>query len=351
MWERNWQQGSPPDDVHALCENYFWDPFRFDDFGFSALHKAYLGLSSDYNQILADTPRSKMDTADNQGRTVLSWAASCGDSKAVGRLLSCGADPDKAANAGWTPLQWAVYGPNNGCMDLLLDANAHPNTVGMFGFTPLHSAAAIYCQPQVIHGLVDHGADLASKNEREDTPIRVAICRNNWQAVSNFISLGVSVTTDDVKVAMQYSCSETLDILLAQWDVDSRDPADEVGVDLFHHAALHADILCTRLLAAKWPTAIDTDALTSSGQSVMDAALFRRDQNAEWAKKYHKQADSDPETWYKEFQYILPAIQANKSVGKSPEMHELTSKDDLESDTDSDDPQPETWQDAAEYIT
>jgi ankyrin repeat protein len=72
-WSRRWEQRLRQSDIPANWDNlFFQDIAQFDRFGFSSLHKAYLGLSRlTFDQVLASATRSNVDESDYQGRTVL----------------------------------------------------------------------------------------------------------------------------------------------------------------------------------------------------------------------------------------------------------------------------------------
>ena len=51
--------------------------------------------------------------------------SSCGDLRAVNRLLECGADPNKLDREGRSPLHWCSWAGHRSCVLKLLEAQAH----------------------------------------------------------------------------------------------------------------------------------------------------------------------------------------------------------------------------------
>lgn len=83
-----------------------------------------------------------MNSANNQGQTLLSHAAEWGFDHFVEYLLSVGADPSIANKKGQTPLMYAVMGNSPECVDMLLQRD--PESLShqdRHGYTALSMAA------------------------------------------------------------------------------------------------------------------------------------------------------------------------------------------------------------------
>lgn len=107
-------------------------------FGFSTLHKACLGLSDrSLEDIILETPRSRVDESDATGRTALSWAAQKGDASLLLQLLSLGSQPDKHDYSGKSSLHWFLSAGSDECLQILLRAEADVDTKDKLGRIPL----------------------------------------------------------------------------------------------------------------------------------------------------------------------------------------------------------------------
>lgn len=85
---------------------------------------------------LEDTPY-KVDLADINSRTPLSFAAAEGSVFGVEALLEHGADVDAQDISGRTPLSWAAAGGHIAAAKILLSNNAQPESQDIRGQTPL----------------------------------------------------------------------------------------------------------------------------------------------------------------------------------------------------------------------
>ncbi|GLE04463.1 hypothetical protein PINS_up013405 [Pythium insidiosum] len=171
--------------------------------------------------------------------TPLHSAAGSNDAKAVKTLLKAGADPNCLGEHGYegmnrrTPLHWASI---NGALDavkILLEHDANPNFQDIDGRTPLHWAARanrpevvtvllesgadpairdsmfmtpILCaaearsiKSEVIHKLVENGANINDALPNGDTPLHLAMKDENLASALTLVKLGAStMATNDV---------------------------------------------------------------------------------------------------------------------------------------------------------
>ncbi|KAL9044027.1 MAG: hypothetical protein Q9214_002805, partial [Letrouitia sp. 1 TL-2023] len=153
----------------------FWQPDQLDEFGLTDLQKTYLGLGTgDFDAQVDACPRKSVDDLDQQGRSLLSWAAGKGDHDTVSRLLLCGAEPDRRAHNGFTPLHWAAISCSSKCVKLLLDAQADVSAATGDGGTLLHLAAEMN-DLESVKLSIDNGGDIDSRDNFNNTPLTRAV--------------------------------------------------------------------------------------------------------------------------------------------------------------------------------
>lgn len=111
-----------------------------------------------------------LDTADDDGRRALHWAALGGSAAAVELLLDRGADLDAPARLGMTALHWAALAGKARAAEALLRRGADPGAPNAYGLTPLHEAAT----PELAQLLLARGARLEARDRRDMTPLHTA---------------------------------------------------------------------------------------------------------------------------------------------------------------------------------
>jgi ankyrin repeat protein len=121
---------------------------------------------------------SKLDSRDNQGRSILHQAAFQMCVGAVKFLLEQGADPMSKDSFGQIPLHMAcAIGPEEGSevFERLLEACPNPNHKDINGDTPLHMAARSGFPNGVYLLRLDNRADFTVRNSRGNTPLHEAV--------------------------------------------------------------------------------------------------------------------------------------------------------------------------------
>ena len=78
---------------------------------------------------------------DNDGFSLLHWAAQDGNTSLIIKLLSLGLDVDSTNNGGFTPLMTAVLNDKQNAFDILIQNGADPSFKDNNGFSVLHCAA------------------------------------------------------------------------------------------------------------------------------------------------------------------------------------------------------------------
>ena len=113
-----------------------------------------------------DDPESTMLVAGVAPSTPLLLATFWGDAEAVGSALDAGAKVDHADNDGMTALSWAAIGNQTAVAKLLIERGAAVNHVDRFGMTPLLYAASVdFGDSSMIDLLLKSGANPATRNK------------------------------------------------------------------------------------------------------------------------------------------------------------------------------------------
>ena len=127
-----------------------------------------------------------------KGATPLLRASKSGDVEVMKLLLAAGADPE-ATLAGTTTLMYAAgFGWRDGspaapsfdqgtpqeaiaAIEMLMELGLDLNAANGNGDTALHVAVTGRGSPEIVHYLIDHGANLEAKNKRGQTPLAAAM--------------------------------------------------------------------------------------------------------------------------------------------------------------------------------
>ena len=336
----------------------------------SDLHKAYLGLSGrDFELELAAIPRSSIDQVDARGRTLLSWASQRGDENTVSRLLAAGANPDKACIDGMTALHQSLYATSTDCMRCLLAAKADIEAKNIVGRTSLQLSAKIISGPQFSKVLVAHGASLETTDMYGWGALHYASHRNHHEQVSHLLQEGVNINAQTyagktaLLLALAQNCHSVLGILFGHPGLDSS-LVDTDGRGLMFHAALFGDLGTLEMLENACIYDVDIETLDIHGSSSMWAAQWRRDLNADWAKKFVQLPDEDPVLWFKTFLRLYDGIRKRQEWSSQSSIHNVLSgtessdddnnlenwDDTSEVESDEDDSDQDEWEDAPEAV-
>ncbi|MEM8487473.1 MAG: ankyrin repeat domain-containing protein [Bacteroidota bacterium] len=142
------------------------------------------------------------------------------------------------------------------------------------GFTPLHQAVLAE-QPALMSHLVSFGADLESRDYLENTPLLLALERQNWPAVYELVSLGASATAISARGSSVLMEALRLDNRkLAAWalengaDVNAYVPEENRATALMLAAADDDLDMVQRLLDA----GADPDVRNRNGRNALNYA-------------------------------------------------------------------------------
>ena len=182
-----------------------------NDRGLTPLHRVAWRFRRDASMVsLLAEAGADINATDAAGRTALHWAVQADNPAVAARLLELGADvaarddsgnvADPAGCRWWNTGAFFHIAPTGAvaaCIGAGADVNARPEDRGGGlppGSTPLHFAAAWARDPTVISLLVEAGADVNARNDRDYSPLHVAARMNdNPEVITALIGAGAEL--------------------------------------------------------------------------------------------------------------------------------------------------------------
>jgi len=134
---------------------------------------------------------TNVNSADNDGDTVLQSAAAGGDENMTRLLLDAGADVGarRTPPIDYASLHYAAWTGNGPTVQMLLSAGARVNDATSGGWTPL-MIAMLYGRPDVVEALLAGGADVNARTPTGWTALKEARFRGNQQIAERLIRAG-----------------------------------------------------------------------------------------------------------------------------------------------------------------
>jgi len=133
---------------------------------------------------------------DEQGTSLLFWAASAGETATAAFLIEKGAVPDLADIRGWTPLYAASYYGKWETCRLLVEKGANANARQSDGWSVLHHAVR-RGNTEMVHFLIQNGADPNIADEDGETLLHTAAYSENAQIVKSLLENGADPNAAD----------------------------------------------------------------------------------------------------------------------------------------------------------
>ncbi|KAL8746481.1 MAG: hypothetical protein Q9184_007742 [Pyrenodesmia sp. 2 TL-2023] len=245
----------------------------------------------------------------NGQRTPLHWACDRGHESCVRLLVKHGADVNANNYTNRTPLQEALMRGNVSISKFLLENGASVKSHDDEGWTPLHQAAISRKAVEVIHLLLDKGADIEAKTfttnhwnltcRNEATPLFLAAGEQEY-TVKALMDRGADLRCRNMngEMPIHIACwrghaSTVKRMLDAGIDIEEKDHLDEETPLL--KAASTGQTLVLKLLLDR---GANMDAVTQYGRNALvHAQLHRKEGNEEAVRflerEYRKKQDVD----------------------------------------------------------
>ena len=163
--------------------------------GHTCLHYASGGGHTDIIQSLIDA-NADVNKVDNYGSSVLGVASANGHLQITKLLLVAGAEVNKTNNIGSTPLHEACFYGKIQIVNTLLAAGADVNKANKYGETPLH-IASMNGHLVTLRKLLAEGAKISQINDMGNTHLHYASASisGHFEIVKTLIRLGANVCT------------------------------------------------------------------------------------------------------------------------------------------------------------
>jgi len=133
---------------------------------------------------------------DREGATSLHLATEIKNIQAVEKLLqNTGFSPDLSIvdSKGNSALHIACESNQLDIVRMLIQAKANPNLPNLLKRTPLHLAAEKATKVQIIEDLIANGAIIDSPDNKQNTPLHLAVVALNTEIAVRLVAFGASV--------------------------------------------------------------------------------------------------------------------------------------------------------------
>ena len=168
------------------------DPSLKENDGLSLLHYAAKGGNTTIinNLLLLGV---YIDSRTNAGVTPMMTAAFCDKQSAFQILIQNGADPSIKDDNGSSLLYFAAHGGNPSIINKLLLLGLDIDSRGTQGATPLMMFAAAFGKQSALQVLIENGADPSLKADEELSLLHCAVQGGNTSIINKLSSLGLDI--------------------------------------------------------------------------------------------------------------------------------------------------------------
>lgn len=299
--------------------------------GFTVLDDPCSRASIDPATKLCENDQSFIDDVDIAGRAMLYVAAMLGDAAKVEHMLEVGANPNIANTQGRTAMHAAVRAGSLSSLTILLKRRyrANINMQDAFGCTPLMNAVSRPNGRDVVHVLLQNGADVNIPNSKGWRPAHVLAAHNEERSLQDLAIAGADLNVRDedgmnlLSMAIYNGANQVLEYLLSSPSVDNN--ARDCGLTILHFAALFGDIETLKTLQSPCLIHIEADAQNRSEKSALRIAEWRRAHNLDWFHEVRSlgpgnrgaiELDEDPHAWYSAFEELLTYLGSLKTPSR-----------------------------------
>lgn len=264
-WERVLSGKMSANDA-SIVANLFKDTDYLATRSFTLIHKIVLGLNGQDLDTALGSSTSQIDIKDSRGRTPLSWAAARGDEDSVRTLLKHKADPNISDICAQCPLH---YVQNTACAQLLIENKAELDVLNGEGQTPLYTACRNIGSASLTQFLIsaNDGAHLEKKDFSHQTPLHAAAANGRYLPfIDNLLEAGADVNTRNnsgdspLRFAIMFNMHDLILRMLKDPNIDARFDSININGQCFAHTiARTADIETVRILTDATPATLEAD--------------------------------------------------------------------------------------------
>ena len=163
-----------------------------------------------------------LNIRDERGWPPLMMASSNGHEEIVRLLIQGGADIQAKDHAGYNSLHWAAFNGHSNVVKLLLEHHSDPNSRSNFGWTPLMQAAT-RGHRATVKQLADKGADIDLSSQDGWTALHKAVANGHIDVVKLLLAhcADINIAHQDGSTALSTAIknrNETLIALLSESD-------------------------------------------------------------------------------------------------------------------------------------
>lgn len=137
------------------------------------------------------------EATDNEGRTVLIWAATSGNTDTLEFLVRRNVNLETRDRDGYTAVSWAARGGHDAALRVLLESGASAEADDDHGRTPLSWAAGHFNVRRVIQLLLENGANIEAPDSSGRTPLSWAAAHGDEEAAQVLLENGADLEACD----------------------------------------------------------------------------------------------------------------------------------------------------------
>ena len=172
----------------------FYHNYYYDDTGITNVFKAAEESTPSKVAKYLRINKPNLKHADDNGYTLITYAAANKDPKMVKAVIDAGAQINVEAKDGITPMLMAILNQNAEAVKLLLDAGANPNFVNKNGWTPLAFAVSNANSPEIVQLLLNRKADVNFRLDGKIGLMNLALqTQKSAKIIEELINAGINL--------------------------------------------------------------------------------------------------------------------------------------------------------------